>query len=183
MTFSVVVYNFKLPIPLYAQVTEETVNYFSWSRNFMIYIERKVLSPSLQGPFLGSILSHHNPFHTFTEFYIHPTWRTPKQTCLCAVFLKEFCRHFSMPYACHTSRAFRSLWFATEYARVNVSFFLLLWHSVYGPSPTAVTFLAVTRVSAQTTLVWGADIQNSSVLVSEIFLTFRVSQILNMWTP
>jgi len=53
MTFLVVVYNFKSLIPLYAAFLEETVSYFIWSRNFMIYIEREVLSPSVQNPFLG----------------------------------------------------------------------------------------------------------------------------------
>ena len=45
----------------------------------------------------------------------------PKNCCLFAVFLKEYCGHFSFPKACHPSHSFHILWFASECATMSVS--------------------------------------------------------------
>ena len=101
---------------------------------FMICIELEVLSPTFKTPFrtlfwATSILS------TLSHNFRSPQLGWLQKTCLFAVFLKEFCRHFPLPYARHASHSFHSLWFASEFGTMKVSFFLLLWHSVYGPSP------------------------------------------------
>jgi hypothetical protein len=68
MTFSVVVDYFKSFIPLYAAFLEETVSYLPgleilWSAlNATFYLRLYE-----KNSFLGSVLSHRNSFHTFTQ--------------------------------------------------------------------------------------------------------------------